>query len=162
MTSKSQPYHAYIFGTSFWYALRGAARLVDPVRVSGWFRPPAQAVLTPSDLEIYNIWTDGWQLITLALLLLIFSNAVPLPGSQQTAETQRARKPYAKLAILATMFHHVTTGYGAWTHWSRPTHHTKAMDIGVYGNFALTVLGAGALLWGMGDGKGRGRGKKRV
>lgn len=43
-----KPYHAYIFGTSFWYALRGLARLTDPVRVSGWFRPPAQPVLTPS------------------------------------------------------------------------------------------------------------------
>lgn len=48
LTRRPQPYHAYIFGTSFWYALRGMARLTDPVRVSGWFRPPAQPVLTPS------------------------------------------------------------------------------------------------------------------
>jgi hypothetical protein len=60
------------------------------------------------------------------------------------------------------MFHHVTTGYGAYTHWSRPSHHTKAMDIGVYGNVALTVLGAAALLWGMGEEGARGKERKRV
>lgn len=36
--------------TSFWYALRGTARLVDPVRVSGWFRPPSQPVLAPTGM----------------------------------------------------------------------------------------------------------------
>jgi len=124
----------------------------------------------PPDLEIYNIWTDGWQLITLALLLLIFSNAVPLPSflssssnsAQTAAQLSAARKPYAKLAILATMFHHVTTGYGAYTHWALPSHHTTAMDIGVYGNLGLTVLGAVALGWGMGEEEREGRGKKRV
>ena len=82
---------------------------------------------------------------------------MPLPGSQQTAQTLAARKPYAKLAILATMFHHVTTGYGAYTHWALPSHHTKAMDIGVCGNVALTVLGAVALVWGLGEEEGKGR-----
>lgn len=98
-------------------------------------------------------------------MLLIFSDAVPLPsaltGSKPDAQASRARKPYAKLAILATMFHHVTTGYGAYTHWVRDSHHTKAMDIGVYGNVALTVLGAVALLWGMGE-QQQAKGKKRV
>ena len=36
-----QTYHAYTFGTSFWYFLRGFMRIVDPVTVIGWFRPPA-------------------------------------------------------------------------------------------------------------------------
>lgn len=146
-----------MFKGAFWYGLRGFARLTDPVRVSTWFRPPAQPVLQPSDLELYTIWTDGWQLITLALMLLIFSNVVPLPsfltGNRNTSSStsQTAAKPYAKLAIMATMFHHVTTGYGAYTHWVRDSHHTKAMDIGVYGNVALTALGLVALRWGMGD-----------
>jgi hypothetical protein len=90
-------------------------------------------------------------------MLLIFSNVVPLPsfltGNRNTSSStsQTAAKPYAKLAIMATMFHHVTTGYGAYTHWVRDSHHTKAMDIGVYGNVALTALGLVALRWGMGD-----------
>jgi len=108
-----------------------------------------------TDLELYTIWTDGWQLITLALMLLIFSNVVPLPsaltGKSPQQASQTAAKPYAKLAIMATIFHHVTTGYGAYTHWVRDSHHTKAMDIGVYGNVALTVLGLVALGWGMGE-----------
>ena len=48
--NNKQPFHAYIFGTSFWYGLRGFARLTDPVRVSTWFRPPAQPVLQPSGM----------------------------------------------------------------------------------------------------------------
>jgi hypothetical protein len=36
------------------------------------------------------------------------------------------------------------------------------MDIGVYGNVALTVLGAAALLWGMGEEGARGKERKRV
>jgi hypothetical protein len=112
----------------------------------------------PTDLELYTIWTDGWQLITLALMLLIFSNVVPLPsaltGKSASSTSQTAAKPYAKLAIMATMFHHITTGYGAYTHWVKDSHHTKAMDIGVYGNVALTALGLAALQWGMGDEEG--------
>lgn len=42
IANQRKPYHAYFFGTSFWYALRGMARVTDPARVSGWFRPPAQ------------------------------------------------------------------------------------------------------------------------
>ena len=106
-------------------------------------------------------------------MLLIFSNAVPLPafltGSSPSSSTSSpassqsaAAKPYAKLAIMATMFHHVTTGYGAYTHWVRESHHTKSMDIGVYGNVALTVLGLVALGWGMRDeGVQEGEGRKR-
>jgi hypothetical protein len=48
--TKTQPFHAYIFGTSFWYGLRGFARLTDPVRVSTWFRPPAQPLLKPTGM----------------------------------------------------------------------------------------------------------------
>ncbi|KXT17857.1 hypothetical protein AC579_5885 [Pseudocercospora musae] len=33
-------YHAYVFGTSFWYFLRGTMRIIDPATVCGWFRPP--------------------------------------------------------------------------------------------------------------------------
>lgn len=165
-------------GTSFWYALRGLCRIVDPIRVSEWFRPPAQPVLQPSgkpkdslknrqyhqqgtaivphlandiapDLELYNIWTDGWQLITLAILLTTLSGAVPLPGATSDS---RAKKPYARAAVWATIFHHVTTAYGAYQHWVKPTHYTAAMAIGVWANVFLTVAGFVALFFGLGEG----------
>jgi hypothetical protein len=57
LTSISKTYHVYIFGmvrttsllhrpidiklgTAFWYFLRATMRIVDPVAVIGWFRPP--------------------------------------------------------------------------------------------------------------------------
>lgn len=49
------------------------------------------------------------------------------------------------------MLHHAATGYGAFQHWIQPSHHTIAMDIGVYGNIAFFALGAAALIYGSED-----------
>ncbi|KAK6421563.1 hypothetical protein LTR95_016801 [Oleoguttula sp. CCFEE 5521] len=153
-------YQAYVYGTAFWYAIRGACRLIDPPRVAEWFRPPAQPVLQASDLEIYNIWTDGWQLLTIALLLLTMSGLVPLPGSPSPASTSsKSAKPYAKAVVAVTMFHHVTTSFGAWGHYAKATHYTPAMGIGVWVNVFLTLAGAVTLAVGFGE---RGRGRKRA
>ncbi|KAI6834405.1 hypothetical protein KC367_g4403 [Hortaea werneckii] len=149
-------------GTAFWYSLRGFMRIVDPVMVASWFRPPVQAYreqigVEPNDLELYNIRTDAWGLLTLAMLLVALADAVPLPptlaGSSlgnSTAPTQY-KKPYARAAVLITIFHHITTGIGAYQHWKLDSHHTVAMDIGVYGNVGLTVLGVAALVYGLAD-----------
>ncbi|EMC94399.1 hypothetical protein BAUCODRAFT_547313 [Baudoinia panamericana UAMH 10762] len=150
-------YHAYVFGTAFWYFLRGFMRVVAPKTVAEWFRPPSQAYLTQglgvteaNDLELYNIRTDAWGLIALALLLIALADAVPLPSSLVgsslvNSAPSQYKKPYARAAVLITIFHHVTTGIGAYQHWRLPSHHNVSMDIGVYGNIGLTLLGIAAL-----------------
>lgn len=119
-----------------------------------------------TDLEIYTIWNDGWQLLTLALMLLIFTNAIPLPASLtgSSSSSPGPKKPYARLAIIVTIFHHITTCYGAYQHYSLPSHYTKAMGIGVWFNVFLTAAGLVALFFGVEDGKvvSKGRGKKRA
>ncbi|KAK3675259.1 hypothetical protein LTR78_004769 [Recurvomyces mirabilis] len=162
-------YHAYVFGTAFWYFLRGLMRIIAPVTVAGWFRPPAQwtmekLVSAPNDLELYNIRTDAWGLWAIAMLLLAMADAVPLPASLVGSSLadpapSQYKKPYARAAILITIFHHITTGIGAYSHWRLQTHHTVAMDIGVYGNVALTALGVLALVYGLND---KTVGKKRA
>ncbi|EME87385.1 uncharacterized protein MYCFIDRAFT_89428 [Pseudocercospora fijiensis CIRAD86] len=134
-------YHAYIFGTSFWYFLRGIVRIIDPATVCNWFRPPIDMPIKPNDLELYTLRTDAFCLLTLSATLLILADAIPLPqnltGSQLSefpATTTKQKKPYAKAVILITVLHHVATGIGAFSHWSRPSHWTVAMEIGVYGN----------------------------
>ena len=109
-----------------------------------------------SDLEVYTTRTDAFGLLTLAATLLVLSDAVPLPkalvGSSFTAPaSEKTKRPYAKAIIILTMFHHVTTGIGAFQHWIKPTHRTIAMDIGVFGNIALTMLGVVALVYGLGE-----------
>ncbi|KAF2483853.1 hypothetical protein BDY17DRAFT_294547 [Neohortaea acidophila] len=151
-------YHAYVFGTSFWYFLRGFMRIVDPVRVVAWFRPPVDQLLTANDLEIYTTRTDAFGLWTLAAILLVLADAVPLPksltGSAFTSPaSEKVKKPYARAVIVLTLFHHITTGIGSYSHWILPSHRTVAMDIGVFGNIALTVLGIAALVSGMDEGK---------
>lgn len=53
--------------------------------------------------------------------------------------------------MLLTILHHIATGIGSFQHWIKPTHRTVAMDIGVYGNVALTALGVAALVFGFED-----------
>ncbi len=49
--------------------------------------------------------------------------------------------PYAKAVIAATVFHHVTTGLGAYQHWKLESHNNMSMEIGVWGNVWLTFTG---------------------
>lgn len=98
------------------------------------------------------------------MLLLALADAVPLPkslvgSSLTTPAPSQVKKTYARAAVLITIFHHVTTGIGAYQHWKLETHHTVAMDIGVYGNIGLTLLGAAAL-YGLSDGESASGGKK--
>ncbi|KAK4955654.1 hypothetical protein LTR10_006593 [Elasticomyces elasticus] len=178
-------------GTAFWYFLRGSMRIISPVTVAEWFRPPAQAhlvkmgaepngtstvrvdiemlrrLIVEADLELYNIRTDAWGLITIAMMLLALADAVPLPASMVGSSLSDPapstyKKPYARAAVLITLFHHITTGIGAYQHWKLETHHTIAMDIGVYGNVALTALGVAALMFGLKDGEKKHVEKKRL
>jgi hypothetical protein len=84
------------------------------------------------------------------------SDAVPLPdnlvGSAFTVpSSEKGKKPYARAVIILTIFHHIATMSGALTHWLKPSHHTIAMDIGVYANIGLTALGIAALVYGLDD-----------
>ncbi|KAF3054188.1 hypothetical protein E8E11_012003 [Didymella keratinophila] len=158
-------FHAYTYGTAFWYGLRGACRVYDPLMVVGWFRPPSQALLEANDLELYNVRNDGWCLVTLALILISFTNAVPLspaPKAIHSADAPKALKsnrnngalPYAKAVVAATVFHHITTGIGAYQHYKLDTHYNTSMGIGVWGNVWLTLTGIFTLIYlqsGQGD-----------
>ncbi|KAH7092493.1 hypothetical protein FB567DRAFT_239296 [Paraphoma chrysanthemicola] len=136
-TLNSTIFHAYAYGTAFWYGLRGLCRIYDPVMVVGWFRPPSQANLAPNDLELYNVRNDGWCLVTLALILVSFTNAVPSAGTSKAS----GALPYAKAVVAATVFHHITTGIGAYQHYKLDTHYNTSMAIGVWGNVWLTLTG---------------------
>jgi hypothetical protein len=59
----------------------------------------------------------------------------------------RNKRPYAPAIIFITILHHIATGIGSYSHWSRPSHRTIAMDIGVWGNVGLTLLGVAALAY---------------
>lgn len=122
-----------------------------------------------TDLELYNIRTDAWGLLTIAAMLVIVSGAVPLdlfisssdksagPSASRTraATASTATKaPYARAAIAADVAHHVLTGIGAWTHYSQPTHYNTAMAVGVWGCAGFAALGSTVLALGIGeDGK---------
>ncbi|KAI5240725.1 hypothetical protein E4T42_08283 [Aureobasidium subglaciale] len=125
--------HGYCWGNAFWYGSRGLCRVVDPLMVIGWFRPPVEQHLSPTDLELYNVRTDGWGLISLAAALLVLSRAYSLG---------HVNRSYSKAVVLVSIFHHVTTMMGAYQHYKLDSHYTTAMWIGVWVNLFLTVVGA--------------------
>lgn len=92
--------------------------------------------------------------------MLILAGAVPLSNSSSADSAARAKRPYARAAIWATIFHHVTTGVGAYQHWIQPSHTNKAMAVGVYGCGGLALLGLLALFFGMNEDGGVKEAKK--
>lgn len=103
-----------------------------------------------ADLEVYNVWNDAWGLMTLAGVLLSFAKVVP-HGSGNADESARHAKPYARAVILATIFHHVTTAYGAYQHYKLDSHYNISMGIGVWANVFLTLVGSATLLFDQDD-----------
>lgn len=137
---------------------------LQPLLKKPGFRPPSQANLSANDLELYNVRNDGWCLITLALILISFTNAIPLYSSPKSIHSADAPKafqsnknngalPYAKAVVAATIFHHVTTGIGAYQHYKLESHYNTSMGIGVWGNVWLTLTGLFTLLY-LQSGKG--------
>jgi hypothetical protein len=100
--------------------------------VVGWFRPPAHSHFVTNDLELYNVYNDGWCLVTLGLILL------SLDGLQKSRAVT--------YVLAATVFHHVTTGIGAYGHYKRDTHYNMSMGIGVWANVWLAVSGVVTLV----------------
>lgn len=141
--------------------------------VIGWFRPPMDQALptngtrvlstlhlsTPQlctltdilqDLERYNVRVDGWGLATIAIMLLLFLDAVPNPllstSPKSDPASTRVKQRYARAAIMADVFHHVMTGIGAWNHYAKDTHYNMSMGVGVWGCTGLAVLGVATLV----------------
>jgi hypothetical protein len=81
---------------------------------------------------------DGWCLITLALILVALTNAVPFAAE---SAKKFSSVSYAKAIVAVTIFHHITTGIGAYQHYKLPSHYNTSMSIGVWGNVWLSLTG---------------------
>lgn len=117
-----------------------------------------------SDLELYNVRTDAWGLLSLAAVLLVLSSAIPWPNINKLAEgnlttsqgsgaagtTQKPKiaPSIANSLVLITVLHHILTGYGCWQHYKLETHYNTSMGIGVWANAFLTIAGLSTILLG--------------
>lgn len=81
--------------------------------------------------------------MTIAIILVAVSGAIPFDASKSSSSP--AKRHYAKWVILADVFHHVTTGIGAFSHYSKETHYNTAMSVGVWGCVFFALLGIAAL-----------------
>jgi len=66
------------------------------------------------------------------------------PAEKDTEK--RVAQRYAKAIIAADVFHHITTGMGAWSHYAKETHYNASMSVGVWGCTGFALLGIATLL----------------
>lgn len=69
-----------------------------------------------SDLETYNVRTDGHCLLALAAALFVLSRAYSQGG---------INKKYSKALIAVTIAHHILTAIGSYGHYKLDTHYNK-------------------------------------
>lgn len=145
LNSAFNAFHAYVYGTSIWYFIRGCARLAAPITVFNWFQN--DGVRNPTSLELYNIRTDGIGLLALAFLTLALSGAnVPFLTTSLTPPSKMANgtKTSARAAILYTIAHHLGTALFAYLQWADPHTATGAMLLGWAYSSGISVLGVAA------------------
>jgi len=90
--------------------------------------------------------------MALTASLLLISGAMPLRSlvlNLPASDTDSGAQKYAKGIVAITIFHHITTGLQAASHWISPLHNNAAMAVGVYGSSGLTILGIWTLMFGM-------------
>jgi len=124
---------------------------------------------------VYNVHNDAWGLISLGGVLVALSSAVPWPrdpfavpsskwgdsvsvtendNTSGKAVTKSGRgkaeisKRVSTSIILITVFHHLTTAYGAYQNYKRETHYNTSMGIGVWVNAFLATVGIASTFWG--------------
>lgn len=82
-------------------------------------------------------------------MLLVLTNTIPYLSSSSSSAVPRITstdRPYARAAILISLFHHVTTAIGAYGHYAKESHYNPSMAIGVWVNVFLTLVGAAVLV----------------
>jgi len=90
--------------------------------------------------------------MTLMAALLLISGAMPLRSlllNMPASDSDAGAHKYAKGIVAITIFHHITTGLQAASHFFSPDHYNTAMAVGVYGSGSLAALGIWTLMFGM-------------
>ncbi|KAK3176191.1 hypothetical protein OEA41_007514 [Lepraria neglecta] len=92
-------YSAYAYSTAAWLSLQALPLFVSPKLIITLLSPDAR---TPTDLETYLSRTLSLTLLTLALLNILLSGALPLSSPVNEAEHSPYKGP---AALISTTFH---------------------------------------------------------
>ncbi|KDB27034.1 hypothetical protein H109_01140 [Trichophyton interdigitale MR816] len=103
-------FYPYSYGTFAWLALQGTALLFTPKLI---ITTLVDETRQPTPLELYFARSCGIGQISLALIFLILTGALPLASSYSiTADESDPKKEYAfPMLLISSGFHAVVAGY---------------------------------------------------
>ncbi|KAL2043588.1 hypothetical protein N7G274_003895 [Stereocaulon virgatum] len=140
-------YSAYAYSTAAWLSLQALPLFVSPKLMVTMLSPDAR---TPTDLEIYLSRTLSLTVLTLALLNILLSGALPLSSPVNEAEHSPYKGP---AAFISTTFHITSLIYVYLNYMATGS---VPFMLAMIGNGFLGCFGLWCLLFG-GDDSGKSR-----
>ncbi|KAF6809404.1 hypothetical protein CMUS01_13688 [Colletotrichum musicola] len=130
----------YSFGNLGWLSMQAIPLIIWPRFIGNLLRPDDYQNSATS-LEDYFARSLGFALLTLGLLVVTLSGAVPLTSEDQTPPGTVS--PYANAALVLTSLHHASAAFYCYGRYLRTGQ--TAFVLGCLGSSFFAVFG----LWGL-------------
>ncbi|KAH0542743.1 hypothetical protein FGG08_002882 [Glutinoglossum americanum] len=153
-------FYYYTFGTASWLAVQAIPLLASPTLIVAILSPDARHA-TP--LEEYFARSLGIALITMGILAILLTGAIPLTSSFSdydnnlgtTTDPTDPKTPYAMPALTITTLYHSLMAFYSYTLWLRTGVGMFSVSTGAAGS--LAALGVWCILFATSSGRVSGR-----
>ncbi|KAF4842704.1 hypothetical protein CGCSCA4_v008602 [Colletotrichum siamense] len=133
---------SYSFGNLGWLSMQAIPLIIWPRFIGNLLRPDDYQAAATS-LEDYFARSLGFTLLTLGLLVVCLSGAVPLTSEDQTP--QGTISPYANAAVVLTSLHHASAAFYCYSRYLRSDQ--TAFVLGCLGSTVFAVFGLYCLMF---------------
>ncbi|KAK1710943.1 hypothetical protein BDP67DRAFT_91660 [Colletotrichum lupini] len=132
----------FSFGNLGWLATQAVPLIIWPRFITNLLRPDDYQYAAGS-LEDYFARSLGFALLTLGLLVVTLSGAVPLASEDLTPAGTVS--PYANAALILSSVHHASAGFYCYSRWLRMGQ--TAFALGCLGSAIFAVSGLWCLMF---------------
>ncbi|KAL0938878.1 uncharacterized protein CTRU02_205488 [Colletotrichum truncatum] len=133
----------YSFGNLGWLSIQALPLIVWPRFIGNLLRPDDYQGAVATSLEDYFARSLGFALLTLALLIVTLSGAVPLTSEDQTPAGTIS--PYANAALILSSVHHASAAFYCYSRYLRDGQ--TAFVLGCFGSTIFAVFGLWVLMF---------------
>ncbi|KAJ0330522.1 hypothetical protein COL5a_003586, partial [Colletotrichum fioriniae] len=142
LMTNQQAISTFSFGNLGWLATQAVPLIIWPRFITNLLRPDDYQYAAGS-LEDYFARSLGFALLTLGLLVVTLSGAVPLASEDLTPAGTVS--PYANAALILSSIHHASAGFYCYSRWLRTGQ--TAFALGCLGSAILAVSGLWCLMF---------------
>ena len=145
-----QAFNAFAFGTAGYFAIESFPLILTPKLIVSMAASEPRRI---TDLETYLCRSFGLALLTLAVLFLLLTGAVPLTttATEETDADGNSTNPYAYPTLIVTTTYHALTSFYLYTQLTYSWNF--AFTAGLTGSGALFCLGMWVVLFGAEKGR---------